>query len=331
LYGLWFKAAHKSLIWYDIEAFEQVGAVPPTDPESLAALADTMVAAGIPAFAVGAEDEWTLTDWFENLYLRLAGPERYDALAAHDLAWTDSSVVETLTLLGRLLSPPITTGGPDGVDATSFPESVRLVFGQSPPTAAMVVEGDFVAGEITGSTSARLGVDADVFPFPDVDPSRRLVVGGGDAVVVMRSTAASRALLRDLATPEAAQVWARLGGFVSPNEDVDLSVYPDDISRSIARSLIEAGDGFRFDLSDLQPAAFGGTTGHGMFGILRAFVADPRDPAGAAARLEAEATAAYGALSGARSPDGSASRAPRPADPAAPPTPASSTTGAPGS
>ena len=36
------------------------------------------------------------------------------------------------------------------------------------------------------------------------------------------------------------KVWARLGGFISPNENVDLGAYPDDITRTIARSLLEA-------------------------------------------------------------------------------------------
>ena len=43
-----------------------------------------------------ASDAWTVTDWFENLYLRLAGPERYDGVAAHELPWTDPSVATTL-------------------------------------------------------------------------------------------------------------------------------------------------------------------------------------------------------------------------------------------
>ena len=102
---------------------------------------------------------------------------------------------------------------------------------------------------------------------------------------------------RVLATAEAGEIWAARGGFLSPNEDVDLSVYPDDRTRDIARALLEAGDGFRFDLSDLQPVEFGGTTGSGMWAILRDLVADPADPpdvAGAAARLEAAAAAAWG-------------------------------------
>jgi alpha-glucoside transport system substrate-binding protein len=291
LYALWFKAAHKSLVWYRIAAFERAGVVPPSDLDGLVEVAEAVVATGTPAFAISGGDQWTYTDWFENLYLRLAGPDRYDALAERRLPWTDPSVVDTLTLMGRLLSARNAAGGPDGVAATSFPDSVALVFdGDAGP--AMVVEGDFVAGMITGSTEAKPGVDADVFAFPDADPARRLVVGGGDAVAMLRDTPVARALVAYLATPAAAERWAREGGFVSPNEDVDLAVYPDEIGRAIARSLIEAGDGFRFDLSDLQAASFGSRSGEGMQGILASFLADPSDPALTARDLEAAAQAA---------------------------------------
>jgi alpha-glucoside transport system substrate-binding protein len=73
---------------------------------------------------------------------------------------------------------------------------------------------------------------------------------------------------------------------VSPNEEVDLTVYPDAPTRRIARALLEAGDEFRFDLSDLQPVAFGATTGAGLWAELSAFVADPTDVEGTMARLE---------------------------------------------
>ena len=293
-YGVWFKAAHKSLVWYRIAAFERAGVVPPRDLDSLISMARDFASNGTPAFAVSGDDQWTLTDWFENLYLRMAGPDRYDALAERRLAWTDASVVDTLALMQELLSPPVATGGPDGIAATTFTDSIRLVFLEpsAPSGPAMLVEGDFVAGTITGGTDSQLGIDADVFAFPDNDPARRLVVGGGDAVVMFTSTPASRALLSYLATPAAAEIWVRKGGFVSPNADVDLAAYPDDVSRIIARSLVEAGDGFRFDLSDLQPASFGATSDQGMFGILTTFITIGGDAADAARRLEAAAAAA---------------------------------------
>ena len=99
LYGVWFKAANKSLIWYNVGVFERAGVVPPSGIDGLVSLAHRLASSGTSAFAVGGADSWTLTDWFENLYLRLAGPTRYDLLAAHRIPWTDPSVKATLALL----------------------------------------------------------------------------------------------------------------------------------------------------------------------------------------------------------------------------------------
>jgi alpha-glucoside transport system substrate-binding protein len=291
VFGLWFKAAHKSLIWYRVGVFQDAGLVPPRDIEGLLASARHLADRGLTPFAVAGADEWTLTDWFENIYLRSAGPGRYDALADGRLPWTDPSVIHALELMAELLAPDLVAGGPAGASEATFTESVTTVFGPE-PGAAMVFEGDFVAGIVTGNTEAVLGVDADVFTFPEIDDSGPMVVGGGDAVVLMRESEAAVALLRFLAGPSAGETWAAQGGFISPNEDVGLDRYPDDISRTIARSLLEAGDAFRFDLSDLQPAAFGATTGDGLLGILASYLVDPSDPAATAARLQEAATAA---------------------------------------
>jgi alpha-glucoside transport system substrate-binding protein len=291
LYGVWFKAANKSLIWYNEGVFEQAGVAPPTGIDGLVSLARRLARSGMSAFSVGGQDGWTLADWFSNLYLRLAGPVRYDLLAAHKIPWTDPSVIATLRLLARMLDPHVIAGGPRGAVLTSYQESVQQAFA-TPPAAAMVFEGDFVAGIISGVTPAVLGVNADVFPFPALGQPSPMVVAGGDAAVLMRRSAAGDALIKYLASPQAAAIWAAVGGFVSPNINVGLSVYPDAIIRSIAASLLQAGDSFRFSLSDLTPASFGGTEGQGMRKSLQQFLVS-RDVSGAAAQLEREARKAY--------------------------------------
>jgi alpha-glucoside transport system substrate-binding protein len=291
LYGVWFKAANKSLIWYNEGVFERAGAAPPAGIDGLVSLAHGLARSGMPAFSVGGQDGWTLADWFSNLYLRLAGPVRYDLLAAHRIPWTDPSVLATLRLLARVLDPHVIAGGPQEAAATSYQESVQQAFA-TPPIAAMVFEGDFVAGIISGVTPAVLGVDADVFSFPALGEPGSMVVAGGDAAVLMRRSAAAGALIRYLASPQAAERWAAVGGFVSPNINVGLSVYPDAISRSITASLLQAGDNFRFSLSDLTPAGFGGTEGQGMRKSLQQFLVS-RDVGGTAAQLEQAARKAY--------------------------------------
>jgi alpha-glucoside transport system substrate-binding protein len=290
-YGVWFKAANKSLIWYDVGTFERAGVVPPDDLAGLERVAATLHEQGIPVFAVGGADAWTLTDWFENIYLRLAGPAYYDALTAHRIPWTDTSVQRALDVLGRLLRPQYLLGGPDAALRTGFEKSVAQAFGP-PAHAAMLCEGDFVAGFVADGDT-RIGTDVDEFAFPGTYAGLPVVMGGGDVAVQMTRTAAATELMRFLASPESAAVWAARGGYISPNLDVDLAVYPDALSRAVARQVVEAGSGFRFDLSDLQPAQFGSAPRSGMQGALRRFLADG-DAVAAQRRLEAGAAAAAG-------------------------------------
>ncbi|MFD8416125.1 ABC transporter substrate-binding protein [Streptomyces sp. NPDC059650] len=293
-YGVYYKAANKSLIWYNAKAFEAAGVNPPKTWKELLSVADTLSASGIPAVSVAGADGWTLTDWFENVYLSQAGPQKYDQLAKHEIKWTDESVRQALTTLAELFGrKDFLAGGPSGALATEFPKSVTQVFtGGDRPAAAMVFEGDFVGVNIA-QTEAKVGEDAMVFPFPTVG-AKPPVVSGGDVAVALKPSKGAQALLTFLASPDAAEIQARQGGFLSPNKAVSLAAYPNDIQRGIAKALIAAGDDFRFDMSDQAPAAFGGTPGAGQWKALQDFLANPSDVAGIQNRLEAEAAKAYG-------------------------------------
>jgi alpha-glucoside transport system substrate-binding protein len=296
LYGLYFKAAHKSTVWYSPDALAQAGVEPPKSYDDMLKAGQTVSDSGLAAFSVAGEDGWTLTDWFENVYLSQAGPEKYDALASHELKWTDASVVDALTTLGKLFKDKqLIAGGQKGALNTDFPGSVEKVFGPK-PEAGMVYEGDFVAGVAKDQFGKSIGEDANFFPFPAVGAGKAPVVSGGDAAVVLKdgkNKKAGMALLEYLATPEAAAVWAEAGGFLSPNKNVDLASYGDDVTRATAKSLVSAGDSVRFDMSDQAPAAFGGTKGAGEWKLLQDFLRDPSDPKGTAAKLEAAAAKAY--------------------------------------
>lgn len=291
LYGVWFKAANKSTIWYRPPAFESAGVEPPETWEDLLEISGTLSDAGTTPFAIGGGDGWTLTDWFENVYLRTAGPEMYDQLADHEIPWTDPSVKTALTRLAEIFGESDwLAGGTNGALETDFPGSVTAVFSEE--DAAMVYEGDFVAGVITGETDAELGEDADFFPFPEIDDSGDAIVGGGDIAVLMEDTEQGRALIEFLATPEAAEAWAGQGGFTSPNRNLDADVYPDDITRRSAEELV-GSETFRFDMSDLQPAAFGGTAGQGMWKLLQDFLSNPSQIDTITEQLEASAATAF--------------------------------------
>ncbi|WP_329119965.1 ABC transporter substrate-binding protein [Streptomyces sp. NBC_01353] len=292
-YGVYFKAANKSLIWYNNAAFENAGATEPKTWKEFLATAETISASGVTPVSVGGADGWTLTDWFENIYLSQAGPTKYDQLAKHEIKWTDASVTQALTTLAELFGKPnLIVGGADGALQTEFPVSVTQTFtGGDQPKGAMVFEGDFSAVNIA-QTSAKIGTDAKVFPFPAVGAASP-VVTGGDAAVALKDTKGAQALLTFLASPDAAAIWAGAGGFLSPNKNLNLTAYPNDVQREIAKAMLEAGDDFRFDMSDQMPQSFGGTPGKGEWKALQDFLKNPKDIAGTQARLEADAAKAY--------------------------------------
>ncbi|MFF4259053.1 ABC transporter substrate-binding protein [Streptomyces sp. NPDC001663] len=293
-YGVYAKAANKSLVWYNTAAFDAAGIkTTPKTWKDFLATAQTLSDAGSPAVSIGGADGWTLTDWFENVYLSQAGPDKYDQLAAHKIKWTDPSVTKALTTLAQLWGKnDLIAGGTKGALNTEFPKSVTQTFSGTNP-AAMVFEGDFVTANINADTKAKLGTDAKVFPFPSTG-TQSPVVSGGDVAVALKDGKGAQALLTFLASTDAAEIWAAQGGFISPSKAMDESKYKDAITRTIAKALIAAGDNFRFDMSDQAPAAFGGTAGTGEWKDLQDFLSNPKNIAGTQQKLEADAAKAYG-------------------------------------
>ena len=103
-----------------------------------------------------------------------------------------------------------------------------------------------------------------------------------------------RAFVKFLATPEAARGVGRARRLLLAEQRRRAThAYPDEITRTVATAIADA-ETFRFDMSDLAPAAFGGTPGQGEWKILQDFASNPSDVDGAAAKLEAAAARAYG-------------------------------------
>lgn len=286
-YGVVFKGANKSTVWYNTKVFEDAGVEPPATWDELLEAGETIKASGTPPFSIGAADGWTLTDLFENVYLRTAGPEKYDQLATHEIPWTDQSVKDALAEMAKVFQPDNMAGGTSGALQTDFPTSVTQIF-TDPPKAAMVMEGDFVGTFIHAETASKVGEGADVFTFPSINDSPPVVVGAGDSIVMFKDSPAARALITYLASAEAAELWAKRGGFSSPNKTLDESVYPDDTTRKLASELAQA-ETFRFDLSDLQPQVLN----EALFAELANFVKNPDNIDGTTKKLEAAAKKAY--------------------------------------
>ena len=154
--------------------------------------AQTISDFGVAPYSVGVDVGWPLSDLFENIYLRTAGPDMYDQLAKHEIPWTDPSVTDALTKMGDIIgNGDLIAGGTSGALQTDFTGSVTQMFAD-PPEGAMLFEGNFVGGVINGETQSKVGPDADFFDFPSIDGSPPAVMGGGDLAALLKDSRAGR-------------------------------------------------------------------------------------------------------------------------------------------
>ncbi len=297
LYGVPVDASDKSTVWYNAKDFSNAGiTTAPATWQDLIQDGKTLSSSGIATpIAVGGGDGWTLTDWFENVYIRTAGVAMYDKLTDHQIPWTDPSVATALNTLKQIWGDPSLIGASANALKVGFTASVDNVF-KAAPTSAVVYEASFVATTITGDKDpAVVGTEAKFFPFPSINGSAPVLEAAGDFGVGFSTNPCVQPFLQYLASPEAAKllVSATGSGFLSANKNLSASAYPDATSAGLGGQIVSVGDNFRFDMSDQAPAAFGGTPNKGEWADLQTFLGNG-NVAAAQAQLESDAKAAQG-------------------------------------
>lgn len=293
-YGLSAKANSKSTFWYKPASFEENGFTVPNTYDELLTIVDGYVAAGETPLSIGAQDAWTLTDWFENLYIRVAGPEMYQQLfVTHEVSWTDPTVVEAMESFQTIISPTDEklAGGADGTLSTGFIDAFDVVLRDE---AAMYYEGGFMSSFAAQNFPDLVaGEDYSWFAFPEINAEfGKPVVGGGDMAVLFSDDDRSKELISYLASPEAGEIWAsaEAGAVISPNQQVGVDVYPAELTQMEAEEVLNA-EIYVFDGSDLAPPEVGGDA---MFTGLQDFISNPDEIEGVLQFIEDTAAGAYG-------------------------------------
>ena len=281
LYGFVFKGANKSTVWYNVPAFKSAGITPPTTWTQLLADAKTLKASGVPAYSIGGADGWTLTDLFENIYLRTAGPAMYDQLTAHTIPWTDPSVTTALKDMALILGDTSNiAGGATGALQTDFPTSVtqRVL---DPAQGRHGLRGRLRRERHHELDEGQGGHRLQPVPVPvDQRTGRKLRCGrrrhrgpvqGHAGLRGSRSTTWHRRR-----RPRSGPVWAASRRRTRAST---ANVYPDPVAKQTAVALAQAAT-FRFDMSDQAPASFGGTVGQGEWKLLQDFLRNPSNISG---------------------------------------------------
>ncbi|HEX5828491.1 MAG TPA: extracellular solute-binding protein [Candidatus Limnocylindrales bacterium] len=253
LIGIFTKAAVKGLIFYPTATFSTPPA--PATWDELTQLADSTKQGDTATWCIGLESGaasgWPGTDWLEDIVLRQAGPDVYDAWVRGEQKWTSPEIKQAWETFGDALDNA--HGGTGFVVNTNFGTAANPMFDE-PPGCLFHHQASFITDFFKNEAGAKDG-DYDFFQFPDINTQYTgSVTGAGDLFGMFNDTPQARSLIQWLLTPEAQQIWAERGGFISGNKNVPVDVYPDEATKKSAQILQEAQT-FRFDASDQFPGA----------------------------------------------------------------------------
>ncbi|QAA75947.1 MAG: Alpha-glucosides-binding periplasmic protein AglE precursor [Candidatus Bipolaricaulis sibiricus] len=262
VYGIFISADLKSLVWYNPDALYAEGLAPATSWNELVYITRELANRGKTPWAVGFESGaasgWPGTDWIEDIMLRTAGPELYDKWVAHEIPWTHPAVKRAFELFGSIVrNNAYVYGGTTGVLSINFGDSPAVLW-DPVPGAYLHRQATFIKSFIAGA-HPQLDLDQDVgfFVFPPIDPQWGTpLLGAGDLISAFRDTPEVRAFLQYLASPDAQAIWCGALGKLATNVNVDPGIYPDRLTAQAAE-ILKGAEIFRFDASDLMPAAVG--------------------------------------------------------------------------
>src|SRR5256885_8494646 len=148
-YAIMVKFNSKSTVWFRPDKFKTAGVTAPTDFAGFTKLLADIKAKGTAPMGLGAADSWTLTDWFDNIYAKQAGPDKYDQIFSGKLPWTDASVATAVDTMKQAVKDDYVPAGITAPLGRSFTDAIGQTFATNAP-AVIYYEGGFVGGIATG-------------------------------------------------------------------------------------------------------------------------------------------------------------------------------------
>jgi alpha-glucoside transport system substrate-binding protein len=256
----------KSFVWYSPKMFQEGGYQIPKTLDELKALSDKMVADGkakpwCAGIGSDAATGWPVTDWMEDMMLRLYGPDTYDKWVNHEIPFNGPESTAALDAVGEYLKNPKYVNGGYGdvktIASTTFQDGgLPILQGQ----CYMHRQASFYAANWPEGTNVSENGDVFAFYFPSKDETTKPVLGGGEFILAFSKKPEVQAFQAFLSS----DTWANEkvantpnGGWVSANKGMDASKLKSPIDRLSAEILQDPNAVFRFDGSDQMPAAVG--------------------------------------------------------------------------
>ena len=265
VYGLPSAVSVKSLLWTDQPSFSGAGFTAPTTLDDMLTLTDKIKSSGKTPWCIAAESGnatgWPITDWIEDLVLRLAGPDNYDKWVTGALKFNSPEIKPAFEYFQKIAFPDGNVlGGTKGIVATNFQTGGNPLF-TKPPGCYLFKQATFIAGKggFPDDVLAKLDTEVGVTAFPPKTVGDNPVEVGGDLASAFNNDA-NTIKLRNFVASKANGTEVAKAGYLSPHKTADVSLLPSKTLQKIASDVLYKATAARFDGSDLMPAKVGAGT-----------------------------------------------------------------------
>ena len=261
-YGVLFRLIPNSLIWYDVEKYNQLGSPEFESFQDMVSFTEANVYEDSPLWCMdiesGASTGWIATNWLEDIILHEQGPSVYDEWFQQEISPQDEKIKQSISNIGELIFiKDAIYGGKERIINKEFRNNFRnlvdsnnkCVFSWSGHFASMYFPDD-----------KNYGSDYDFFKFPSTE-NKNAMVGIGDSLVILSSKSDSINVFNSLTSNSFGQDWISQqdGMFISGNKNSNINKINSPMllkETLLVRNALNE-DLFRYDASELMERRIG--------------------------------------------------------------------------
>jgi glucose/mannose transport system substrate-binding protein len=221
VYGVATGAHRGNVLWFSKKLLKQAGVAEPAADYSLdqfAADLQTLKSKGITGICLGGKDPFAAPQLFENTFLGVAGPDRWNAITSGESPWDSPEVSAAAAQFLKIL--PFVDS--DASASTWDQASKKLAAGD----CAFHSMGDWAYGELNKS-GVKEGEDFGYVAHPGTDGSFVMVV---DTFVVAKNAKhpeAAKEWIASITSKDAQLAFNKEKGSTPVRTDVDVSSLPE--------------------------------------------------------------------------------------------------------
>lgn len=114
-----------TVMWYNVDIFEELGITPPTTWEELLEVSQTISDAGIVPIGIGNKDLWPVGNWTSHMVSRVIGEDLYDQMMTQAIPMDSPEIIEALGYVAELGETGIVNESANAIDDN---EGAQLFF-----------------------------------------------------------------------------------------------------------------------------------------------------------------------------------------------------------